>query len=167
MASAFTECYRAGMIEASGAPQLVTRDEQECAVVRETVPMGELIEFFPRAFETSMAAAAAQGRRVVGPPFGIYFGMPTDVVDVAAGFPLDGPVAASGGVTPYRLPGGRVVEFLHVGTYDTMRDSYAAIYAWMGEHGLAPAPFMWESYLTEPDPARPEETRTLITWPVA
>jgi len=155
------------MVERAESPHLTVGIEQESAVVRETLPMSELPGFFARAFDAAMGEAAAQGRRVVGPPFGIYFGMPTDVVDVAAGFPIDGPIAASGGVTPYRLPGGRVVEFLHVGSYDSMRDSYAAIYAWMGEQGLAPASLMWESYLTEPDPARPEETRTLISWPVA
>lgn len=48
-----------------------------------------------------------------------------------------------------------------------MRESYAAIYAWVWEHGLAPAPFIWESYVIELEPAHPEEARTLVPWPVA
>ena len=154
------------MTDQPTAPHLVTKHPQECAVVRETVPMSALTEFFGRAFAAAMAAAAAQGRHIVGPPFGVYFGMPTDTVDVAAGFPVDAPIAAADGVTPYRLPGGDAVELLHHGPYDAMSESYDRLLAWMGEHELTAAQVMWESYLNEPQAEHPQATRTLLTWPV-
>lgn len=92
--------------------------------------------------------------------------MPSDTVDVAAGFPTDGPVAAEGSVTPYQLPGGRVVELVHMGSYDTLGESYERLLAWMRDQNLTPAPMMWESYLNEPQPDAPGATITLITCPV-
>ena len=94
--------------------------------------------------------------------------MPTDTVDVAAGFPTAGRIAAAAeGVVPFELPGGRAVQFLHVGSYDDLGEAYARMTAWMGEQGLTPADAMWESYLTEPTPdGDPAVNQTLITWPV-
>lgn len=148
-------------------PQVVELVPQECAIVRETVPMDELPAFFSRAFQRTMASAASQGRQVVGPPFGIYFGMPSGTVDVAAGFPVDGPIEADGDVSPHQLPGGRAAELLHIGSYDSLQESYGRLSAWMGAQNLAPGEIMWESYLNEPQPDDPDATRTMITWPVA
>ena len=86
-------------------PRFVELDKQHCAVIRERVPMDALQEFFGRAFASTMAAAGEQGRRVVGPPVGIYFGMPSDTVDVAAGFPVDAPIETDGAVVAHTLPG--------------------------------------------------------------
>lgn len=128
--------------------------------------MGELTAFFPRAFEASAAAAGQQGRRIVGPPFGLYFGMPSDTVDVAAGFPLDAQLGASGEVVAHTLPGGRAVEVLHVGSYDSLAQTYERLMGWMQERHLTPGDVMWESYLNEPDPTDPGSAQTLIVWPV-
>jgi AraC family transcriptional regulator len=45
--------------------------EQPTAVMRETVPMNALPEFFGRAFGAVMAAVQNQGVQVAGPPFGL------------------------------------------------------------------------------------------------
>ena len=149
------------------APQLVTLDPTPAAVVRETVPMAVLTNFFSRAFHAVMAAAQEQGIPVVGPPFGMYYGMPSDTVDVAAGFPTAGPVQPTGSVTATTLPGGRAARVLHTGTYDSLGETYDPLMAWFQEQGLTPADVMWESYLNEPSPDAPEAAETLITWPVA
>lgn len=115
-----------------------------------------------------MAALEVQGRRPVGPPFGMYYPMPTDVVDVEARFPLSARIEPSGAVVPGVLPGGRIVEAVHVDSYDTMQESYAEVQRFFRDQGLTPGDVMWESSLSdpgsEPDPAR---WRTQICWPVA
>lgn len=142
--------------------------EQPTAGIRERVLMSELTAFFARAFTETMTALRAQGLDPVGPPFGKYYGMPDDTVDIEAGFPVGEPIAAAGAVVPGSLPGGRVAEAVHVGPYDTMDTTYAAISRHLAETGLVPGPVMWEHYLTdpdeEPDPAR---WRTRIVWPVS
>ncbi|MDT0180345.1 GyrI-like domain-containing protein [Microbacterium sp. ARD31] len=137
--------------------RIIDRPAQPTAGVRERVPMAELTSFFSRAFEETMAALRAQGRHPVGPPFGRYYGPPTDTIDVEAGFPVAEAVAAAGRVRPGTLPGGDVIEATHVGPYDTLGETYAAIERFLAERSLAPGEAMWESYLSdpgvEPDPA--------------
>ena len=149
-------------------PELVTLEPTTAAVLHERVPMSELTAFFDRAFHAVMEAAQAQEVAVTGPPFAMYYGMPGDTVDLAAGFPTDRPIAPVDGVTPAELPGGRAVRLLHVGSYDSLEQSYGRVMGWLGEHGHRPAEVMWESYLNEPTPdGDPNENQTLITWPVA
>jgi effector-binding domain-containing protein len=157
------------MPEFSTDPQIVTLDPAVVAVVRETVPISELSDFFGRGFHAVMDAAQTQRIALVGPPVGVYFGAPSETVDVAAGFPTAQPVADDdgAGITSVSLPGGRAVQILHMGSYDSMEQTYARLMAWVGEQGLAPAELMWESYLTEPNPEAPESMQTLITWPLA
>ncbi|MBP1137578.1 effector-binding domain-containing protein [Arthrobacter sp. PvP023] len=148
--------------------RLVQRPEQPTAVIREKVPMNELQGFFGRAFGAVMAAARDQGVQISGPPFGLYRGMPTDTVDVEAGFPVTAPVSASAGVEAGTLPACRAFEATHTGPYDTLVTTYDAIQERMTEEGFTPADSMWEYYLSdpakEPDPAT---WKTLVVWPVA
>ena len=143
--------------------------EQPTAVLRETVPMNQLRQFFDRAYSSVMAAVQQQHVQLAGPPFAMYRGMPTDVVDVEAGFPLAAPYpGGDGGVTAGTLPAGRALEAMHVGPYESLPDTYNAVMARMQADGLTPGNTMWEYYLSdpaaEPDPAA---WKTLIVWPVA
>lgn len=149
-------------------------EEKPTAVLRETVPMNALREFFDRAYRSVMTAVQQQNVQLAGPPFALYRGMPTDVVDVEAGFPLAAPYPGGGalaeesGVTAGTLPAGRALEAMHVGPYETLPETYNAVMARMQAEGLTPGDAMWEYYLsdpaTEPDPA---VWKTLIVWPVA
>ena len=144
------------------------RQEQPTAVLRETVPMSALREFFGRAYSSVMAAVQQQDVQLAGPPFALYRGMPTDVVDVEAGFPLAAPFpGGDGGVVAGVLPAGRALEAMHVGPYETLPETYGKVMARMQAEGLTPGDTMWEYYLsdpgTEPDPSA---WKTLIVWPV-
>lgn len=146
--------------------------EQPTAVVRETVPMAALRDFFDRAFGAVIGAVQQQHVQLAGPPFALYRGMPTDVVDVEAGFPLAAPFPGAGGgdtaVIAGTLPAGQVYEAMHIGPYATLQQTYGAIMARMREDGVDPGGAMWEYYLSdpgaEPDPAK---WQTLVVWPVA
>lgn len=151
----------------SQTPELVELEPQTFALLREVVPMDALPPYFDRAFHAVASVLGAQGLAIAGPPVGVYFGMPTDTVDVGAGFPTDRPITDADGVTGIVVPGGRAVQVLHVGSYDTMEATYDRLMAWVGAEQLTPGPLMWEAYLTEPDPAAPEATQTLIVWPLA
>ncbi|HEU5223531.1 MAG TPA: GyrI-like domain-containing protein [Candidatus Lumbricidophila sp.] len=146
---------------------IVAHQEQPTAVVRETVPMAKLTEFFTRAFSATMRTVGEQGTRPAGPPFGKYYGMPGAVVDVEAGFPVATPIAPAGTVRPGTLPGGRVAEAIHIGPYDTLPTTYAELERYFDAHGLTPASTMWECYLSGPESgADPTTWRTQICWPI-
>jgi len=160
------------MTESNAAPDIKSTDLQETptAVLRETVPMNALRDFFDRAYRSVMTAVQQQNVQLAGPPFAMYRGMPTDVVDVEAGFPLAAPYPGGGEsvVTAGTLPAGRALEAMHVGPYDTLPETYGAVMARMQAEGLTPGDAMWEYYLsdpaTEPDPAA---WKTLVVWPVS
>ena len=81
--------------------EIIDHAAQPTAVMREIVPMQALTDFFGRAFAGVMAALERQGVHPTGPPFALYHGKPTDAgVDVEAGLPVAGGVAATDGVTP-------------------------------------------------------------------
>lgn len=147
--------------------QIVDAPLQHTAVLRERVPMAEMTAFFARAFHETMAAMRAQRVAPVGPPFGKYYGMPTETVDVEAGFPVSAPITDAGDVTAGTLPGGQVVEAVHIGPYEKLADTYAEAQRWMVERELKPGEVMWECYLSDPE-AEPDPAtwRTLVMIPV-
>lgn len=148
-------------------PKMIRTSEQPTAVVRERVPMSNLTEFFGRAFGTAMAAVQAQDANPTGPPFAMYHGMPTDSVDVEAGFPVSGNFSAAGDVMNSLLPASVALEAIHKGPYDTLERTYALIIERMSAEGMTPSDTMWEFYLSdpekEPDPAK---WQTRVVWPV-
>ena len=113
----------------------------------------------------------AQGVPAAGPPFVRYHAREGERVDIEAGFPVAAPLDApegAGEVAGSELPGGPAVAAWHVGPYDTLSETYAALEAWLAAQGRAPAGAPWEVYWTdpgaEPDPSR---WRTEIVWPIS
>lgn len=147
--------------------EITERDAQPTAGLRERVPVAELEGFFARAFHETMAHLQSSGSTPAGPPFGKYYSAPGETVDVEAGFPVDAPIVATGKVIPGMLPGGRVVEAVHVGPFDTMHRTYRELERFMAGAGLSPGGAVWESYLSDPaaEPD-PRTWRTRISWPI-
>lgn len=141
---------------------------QDTAAIRAEVPMPELPSVFDRGVHEVMRAVQAQGLAMVGPPFGFYPRAPAETVEVVVGVPVSAPATPEGDVIPFELPGGRVVEGVHVGPYDALASTYDELVGWAEAKGLNLAGHMWESYLTDPS-AEPDSAkwRTLITWPLA
>lgn len=149
-------------------PEIVELEPQEAIAVRGDVKIADLAGFFERAFREAADAAGASGVEIVGPPFGFYPEMPTETVVVEAGFPVSAAVHINGDAHRIVLPGGRAVQAVHVGPYDTMEESYDQLQSWMAEHGLHPAVGMWECYLSDPQVERdPANWQTRIVWPIA
>jgi effector-binding domain-containing protein len=145
--------------------RIVDLQEQPTAVVREQVAMSALPEFFGRAFAAVSAAIDAQGLQPAGSPFALYHGMPSEIVDVEAGFPVSTTVAAVNGVRASRLQACRAIQAMHVGSYDTLGTTYEAVKQRMDEEGLKASDDMWEYYLSDQS-TDPATWRTLVVWPV-
>jgi len=149
--------------------EVTIRDEAErvTAVVHEVVPVADLPAFFGRALAEVAGVAGEQGVMLAGPPFALYHGMPgPQGVDVEAGFPVAGQVRGTGHVVASRLPGGPTATALHVGPYERLEQTYAAVRDEIATGGLQPAPDMWEEYLSDPaaEPD-PQTWRTVVHWP--
>lgn len=140
--------------------------EQTTAVVRATVRTDELRPFFDGVFGKVVAAVQGAGAHVTGPPFAMYHGMPTETIDVEAGFPIAGSFADAEGVTASVLPGGPAVQATHRGPYEGLAETYREMTEWMRGEGLTPGESMWEVYTTDPS-AEPDPStwRTEVYWP--
>jgi effector-binding domain-containing protein len=145
--------------------KIVELQEQPTAVVREQVAVNALPEFFGRAFAAVSAAMEAESIKPAGPPFAFYRGMPTEIVDVEAGFPVSTTVAAANRVRAGILPACRAVQAMHIGSYDTLGTTYEAVKQRMHEEGLEASDDMWEYYISDQS-TDPATSRTLVVWPV-
>jgi effector-binding domain-containing protein len=142
---------------------------QSVAVVRKTVQMSELSGFYSTALGTVAAAVGNAGGVVTGPAFGWYHGIPTDSVDVAAGFPVSGLAEGSlaGDVEVLERPACLAASAIHVGSFEMLAETYRELAAWLNDRQLDRAEHSWEEYLsdpqTQPDPA---DWQTRIVWPL-
>jgi effector-binding domain-containing protein len=138
------------------------------AVVRGSVPLPELPEFFRRAYGMVFRELERQGIAPVGEPFAFYPSEPTETVEVAAGVATAAPFEPAGEVVASTLPGGRAVTALHVGPYERLERTYRDLLAALDRAGLVLRPIgMWEEYLTDPDvEPDPAQWRTRLYLPI-
>ena len=138
---------------------LVELEPQDVLVVSGHVAHDGIPAFLGMAFGETMGAM--RGTPPAGPPFARY-DLCDDGFDIEAGFPVSTPVDASGRAEARTLPGGPAATVMHRGPYESLASVYAAVGAWIGEHGYVVAGAPWESYLDGPEVAEP---RTMVTWP--
>jgi effector-binding domain-containing protein len=97
-------------------------------------------------------------------PFARYHQLPDGRFEVEAGFPVAAPVNSDAVIQRSSLPGGRVAVAVHVGPYDKLGDSYAAVTEWLRLRGGTPAGDPWEIY-HDPPAGDPDTWRTEIVQP--
>ena len=146
----------------------VTVDDQTTsfvAVVRERVEMDALPAFYDRAYGAVLQEVAAAGLAITGPAFGWYRDMPTDTVDLAAGFPVDADSARGlgNGVEIVELPGGPAAVGVHVGSYETLPAAWREVQTWFAGSGARMRGDFLEVYLSDPsDEPSLNETRLVL-----
>ena len=149
-------------------PALVSVEPMTAAVVRGTIAVAEVRDFFDRSFGVLGGALAAQGLAPAGPAFAIYRSVPTDTMDLEVGFPVDRAIEPDGAAETGELPGGQVARVVHAGSFDDLTDAWQRLGVWIGAQGLTPGEPFWEVYLTEPSPdIDPADLRTELNWPVS
>jgi effector-binding domain-containing protein len=121
------------------------------------------------AYGELFAHLGRAGAPPAGPPFALYHAEPGEggELDVEFCVPVCRPLSGAGRIAGRELPGGRAAYTLHPGAYDGVGPAYAALQAWIQEHGHEGAGAPRELYLVGPDQARtPAELRTEIQWPI-
>ncbi len=119
------------------------------------------------AFGAVMKQLADEDVETQGPAFALYDILGDGEFDVLAGFVVPSPVEGGGGVEAAELPGGTEAWTMHVGPYMSLPDAYEAIRVHVESHGgVLSQDLMWEEYLSPPE-TPPEETLTVVHWPLA
>ena len=146
-------------------PELVTVEPATTAVVRGTVSLTAIRDFFDRSFTELGEAMGAQGVEATGPAFGLYRGMPDETLNLEVGFPTDRAVEPHGSAEAGELPGGRVARVVHAGSFEGLAEAWQRLGGWIAGQGLTPSETYWEFYVTEPSPDMdPAELRTELNW---
>ena len=138
------------------------------AVLRERVAMDALAAFYDRAYRTVVQEVAAAGLEITGPAFGWYLDMPTDSVDLAAGFWVgaEGARELGSGVEIVELPGGPAAVGVHVGSYDSLPGAWGEVRAWFTEQGAQMRGDFLEVYVTDPSEVEPNQNETRLVLPI-
>ena len=145
---------------------LRTAPTHEVLSIRETCLSNELGRTIGRLLPEVQSWAFAHGVRIVGSAFTRYSEWNSSCCTVDAGFVVEGLIETADPRVHCAALGGRSAVFgMHVGAYDTLAATYAAMGQWIQTQGYAPDEEMWEEYLDAPDlPAA--EQRTEVWWPV-
>jgi AraC family transcriptional regulator len=134
------------------------RDPQPFLFVRKQCSYTEIAsaigECLPRVYMHCQQHALA----MAGPPIVRYAKVGTGLLTLEGGFPLATPADGEGEIEAGELQGGPVATAVHIGPYDALPQTHAAIERWIAEHGHRAKGAPWEQYLTdpgeEPDPAK-------------
>jgi effector-binding domain-containing protein len=118
------------------------------------------------AFGGVASYLARIGVPVAGPAISVYE-MEGDLFHVAAGFVVEAPFEPGEGVEPLQLPACEVATTVHIGPYERLGEAYEALQKGVVAQGrqVEDSGVMWEEYWSGPE-APPEETRTVVFWPL-
>jgi len=138
-------------------PWITETSVQLTAAIRLTIPREEIRNVMGPGIAELMAAVAAQGIAPAGPVFSYHLRMDPHTFDFEIGVPVTTPVAAAGRVRPSQLPATTVARTVYRGPYEGLGAAWAEFDAWIVAEAHAPAPNLWECYVTgpaaSPDPA--------------
>jgi len=118
----------------------------------------------PEAFRTVAAHLGAAGIPATGAAIGVYRMRPGGMT-ASIGFEVDVEVPGDGTVAPLTIPAGETLRALHIGPYERLPETYAALQSYAGRHGLRlDQQLMWEEYRSHPE-VEPALTETVVHWP--
>ena len=134
--------------------------------IRMTTSVDKLPQEIGKGYGEIMGYLGPLGVQPVGPPFTMYHNMDMANLDVTMGFPVGATHPGEGRVKPGTLPGGRTAVALHRGPYEEIEKTYTALQKFVQEQGETPQPFMYETYLNDPQTVAPSDLKTEIFFPL-
>jgi effector-binding domain-containing protein len=149
-------------------PQILQTAAQSAAIIRITVPRGEIRQVMGPGHTELMATLDAQGILPAGRWFTHHLSMHRDFFDFEIGVPVKAKVTAAGRVTPGQLPAATVARTIYHGPYEGLAAAWPQLDAWIVAQGRTAGPSLWETYVTDPaSEADPALWRTELTRPLA
>lgn len=140
---------------------------QDTAVMHLRCGLHEISTVMGEAFGKVFEAVTRAGGTPAGPVFARYFEFDEDIVDFECGIAVTAPFTGDDGVKASEIGGCEAAVAMHIGSYDTLNETYDALQAWIEAQGRTPSPVMWEVYLTDPDQEPdPMRWQTEVYWPV-
>jgi len=129
-----------------------------------TMDPGAISDEMGRCFEKVIGFMRTHGIEPAGPPLAVYHDFDPDKLTFRAGIVAsteamqDLPQDVDGDFTP----AGRVLTFIHVGPYATLRDDYADMMDYVEREGLQLSAPTWEVYVDDPETVPEQQLRTKV-----
>jgi AraC family transcriptional regulator len=135
--------------------------------IRETTTMDKLAQRMGPLFGEVHGHMTQHGQTPAGMPLARYHSMDGNTVELECAIPVASPLAGTDRIQAGELPAGTMATVTHMGPYDDLPTTWAALTAWMKEQGLDAAGAPWEVYVTDPG-KEPDKSRwrTDIFFPV-
>ena len=146
--------------------KILELEDQPTLSMRETQPVEKLPEFFGKAFGGVIAYLQELGEEPRGMPFGKYYNLDMNALDVEAGFPVTKVIPAKGEVNASSIPAGTFISTVHIGSYDSMEPAYDALKKWAKENGFETTGICYEYYLNDPSESPEIVAETEIRFPI-
>ncbi len=129
--------------------------------------MDKLAETMGSLFGEVYGYIQQSGQAPAGMPFTIYHSMEGDTLEIECGMAVASPMAGADRIRAGELPSGSMANVTHMGPYDDLPRTWAALTEWIKSQGLEGAGAPWEVYVTDPG-AEPDlsKWRTDIFFPV-
>jgi len=141
---------------------------QPALIVKRRVARSEIAATIAESLGKTFPYALQNGLPIAGRPFVRYSDVGPGLMTMETGTPLATPAPGAGEIEAITLPGGPAAVAVHMGPYDTLQDTYAAIERWMQQQGVRAAGAPWESYITDPaEHPDPANWRTDVFWPIS
>lgn len=163
-----------GRSQANDMSQSITKREiapQPVLMVRRRIKPSEVAQTLAEVLGRVFVYAQKHGIPLAGQPLTRYLESGPGLWTIEAGMPIavpPGEPIADPEIRAGTLPGGPVATTTHVGAYDTLSQTHAAVQQWIEAQGLTPAGAPWEVYTTDPaDYPDPKDWKTDIFWPLA
>ena len=141
---------------------------QHALIVKRRVARSEIAATIAESLGKTFPYALQNGLAIAGRPFVRYSDVGPGLMTMETGTPLAAPAPGVGEIEAITLPGGPAAVAVHMGPYDKLQETYAAMERWMQQQGVRAAGAPWESYITDPaeDP-NPATWRTDVFWPIS
>ena len=127
----------------------------------------------PEGFGRLYGWVAEHGMQPTGMPYAVYYTSPADTPESEALWELRAPVAGPSEMEPdsegrgvQLVPAMTVASTTHIGPYDTIAPTYAALADWVSHQGYRMAGPPAEFYFSDPKEVPPEEYVTEVQFPV-
>lgn len=140
---------------------------QPALVMRRRAAQSEIAATLGEILPAVFTHAQRAGIPLAGPPFTRYLSGGPGLFSLEAGMAIAGPAQPTGEIEVAELPGGPAAVAVHVGAYDSLGQTHAAIERWIADHGHAVVGAPWEVYVTDPgEQPNPADWRTEVLYPI-
>lgn len=135
--------------------------------IRRTLPVADLAAFFAEVLPAVHTWMSSNRVEAASMPMAMWcaMDMQTGIADCHAGCFVQEAATGEGEITAGFTPAGEALTITHVGPYDTVGQSWMAVYQRAAELGRTPGPG-WEIYVDDPTVTSPSELRTQIHLPL-